>query len=207
MLVYAECGPMSPDKAPAETALLKIIIAGGFGVGKTTFVSAVSEIPPLTTEEYLTVASQRTDDLAGVADKTTTTVAMDFGRITLDGPHPVVLMLFGTPGQDRFVFAWDRLTQGSVGAVVLADTRRLSDSFKAVDYFEHRNVPFLVAVNQFEDSPHHYSPQEVREALTLPQHVPVLLCDARDRSSARTVLYQLVSYALSTLQSHMGAHT
>ncbi|MCM2576351.1 GTP-binding protein [Streptomyces meridianus] len=177
---------------------MKIVIAGGFGAGKTTLVGAVSEIDPLTTEEYLTSASSGTDSLAGVEAKRTTTVSMDFGRITFTTPRHIVLMLFGTPGQERFRFTWDDLSHGASGAVILADTRRLQDSFAAVSYFEDRHVPFVVAVNEFDDAPHRYSCQEVRQALELPEETPVLLCDARDTRSASTALITLVSYALTS---------
>ncbi|MBA9002828.1 GTP-binding protein [Thermomonospora cellulosilytica] len=182
-------------------ALLKIVIAGGFGVGKTTLVGAVSEIPPLTTEEYLTTAGAGTDCLTGVEDKTTTTVSMDFGRISFRHPQPMVLFLFGTPGQERFLFLWDDLTHGAIGAVVLVDTRRLEAGFTAVDYFEQRGLPFVVAVNDFDDAPHRYTPTEVRHALELPKQVPVVLCDARDTRSAAAVLTTLVSHALSRSRS------
>jgi signal recognition particle receptor subunit beta len=201
--VFATSSATSPDTAttdaPAPT-LVKIVVAGGFGVGKTTLVASVSEIPPLTTEEYLTSAGTTVDVLTGVAGKTTTTVSMDYGRITFDHPMPLILHLFGTPGQQRFMFAWQDLTHGAIGAVILVDTRRLAESFTAVSYFEQRRVPFLVAVNQF-DGAHHYTPDEVRAALALPANVPVLPCDARDTASAATVLITLVRHALTVLRS------
>jgi signal recognition particle receptor subunit beta len=172
---------------------LKILIAGGFGVGKTTLVSSVSEISPLRTEEVLTSAGTETDNIAGVETKRTTTVAMDFGRITI-APH-LVLYLFGTPGQDRFMFLWDELASGSLGAVVMADTRRLADSFNVIDYFERRGTPFMVAVNCFDGVRTHTSAQ-VRTALDLEQHVPVVLCDARERESVKEVLITLLEYIL-----------
>jgi uncharacterized protein len=178
---------------------LKIIIAGGFGVGKTTLVGSVSEIQPLLTEEYLTDVSVGVDDTSGVEAKTTTTVAMDFGRITLN--HDLVLYLFGTPGQDRFLFVWDELSLGAIGAIVLADTRRLADSFPSVDYFERRGVPFIVAVNCFEGS-RRYEPAEVQLALNLDLGVPVLLCDARKRDSAKEALIALVEHAMRAAWGH-----
>ncbi|MEU8629805.1 ATP/GTP-binding protein [Streptomyces sp. NPDC048669] len=187
-------GRSSRGRRPVEPVTLKILVAGGFGVGKTTMVGAVSEIRPLRTEERLTEAGRPVDDLEGVEAKTTTTVAMDFGRITLR--EDLVLYLFGTPGQDRFWFLWDELAQGALGAVVLADTRRLDDCFAAVDYFERRAIPFAVAVNCFEGADR-FPTGTVQAALDLDPEVPVLLCDARDRSSVRDVLVAVVEHALA----------
>jgi uncharacterized protein len=179
--------------APALPTAVKIIVAGGFGVGKTTLVGAVSEIQPLQTEELLTDLSVGVDDIVGVETKSTTTVVMDFGRITLG--DQLVLYLFGTPGQQRFLFVWDEITLGCIGAVVLADTRRLADCFTSVDYFEQRGIPFIVAVNCFEGS-RRYDPADVQLALNLDPDVPVVLCDARERASAKEVLITLVQHSM-----------
>ncbi|AFR10297.1 MULTISPECIES: GTP-binding protein [Nocardiopsis] len=186
----------SENRSSAYEAIpqaVKIIVAGGFGAGKTTLVGAVSEITPLSTEEVMTEASYGVDDLGGVENKTTTTVALDFGRITIN--DDIVLYLFGTPGQDRFWFMWDELVEGALGAVVLADTRRLDTCFHAVDFFEQRGVPFVVAVNRFDGSTP-YRAEEVREALDLSDAVPVLVADARERESAKEVLVSLVTHVI-----------
>ncbi len=181
------------DLDTASPVSIKILIAGGFGAGKTTLVSSVSEIRPLRTEEVLSEPSLLVDALDGVEQKTTTTVAMDFGRITVR--DDLVVYLFGTPGQHRFWFMWDELALGALGAVVMADTRRLADSFPSVDYFERRGLPFIVAVNCF-DGAKRFQPEAVRTALDLSASVPVVLCDARQRSSSRDVLVTLVEYAI-----------
>ena len=180
---------------------VKIIIAGGFGVGKTTFVGAVSEIDPLRTEAQITVESLGIDSVGPINGKTGTTVAMDFGRITI-GPD-MVLYLFGTPGQDRFWFMWDELARGSIGGVVLVDTRRLEDCFPAVDYFEALDVPFVVACNLFDGVATHH-PREVREALRVPSNTPVVLCDARRKSHVQETLVLLVEGALRKAQTRAG---
>lgn len=180
--------PSDPASDAGLTAH-KILIAGGFGAGKTTLVSAISEVRPLLTEEPLSTASVGRDSLAGLPDKKTTTVALDFGRITIS--ESLVLYLFGVPGQERFWFMWDELAYGALGAVVLADVRRLDDCFPSVNYFETRELPFIVAVNCFDDAPR-YDLAEIRLALDLDDDVPLVLCDARDQSSVKETLIRLV---------------
>ncbi|MDN3294751.1 ATP/GTP-binding protein [Streptomyces ficellus] len=185
-------GPRLEDALPATAAAaVKVVIVGGFGVGKTTLVGSVSEIRPLTTEETMTQAGVGVDDTAGVERKTSTTVAMDFGRISIN--EELVLYLFGTPGQQRFWFLWRGLFEGALGAVVLVDTRRLEVSFDVIGRLEERGVPFVVAVNSFPDAPEH-SLEELREALDLPGSVPLVVCDARRRDSSRDVLMTLMRY-------------
>ena len=183
----------SDNPAPSLTPY-KLLIAGGFAVGKTTMVSAISEVRPLLTEERLTTASVGHDDLRGVPGKTTTTVALDYGRISLS--DQLVLYLFGVPGQERFWFMWDELAYGALGAVVLADVRRLDDCFPSVNYFETRGVPFLVALNGFDGAPR-YEPDEVRDALDLDPDVPVVLCDAREFGSVKQVLISLIEHVVT----------
>src|SRR5580704_12013746 len=183
---------IAPASAPAASPTFiahKILVAGGFGSGKTTLVGAISEVRPLRTEEALTTASIGLDDLTGVGGKTTTTVALDFGRITL-GAH-IVLYLFGMPGQERFSFMWDELAYGALGAVILADVRRLDDCFPSVNYFETMRLPFVVAVNCFDDAPR-YDLAEIRLALDLDEDVPLVLCDARQQASVKNALIRLV---------------
>jgi uncharacterized protein len=189
---YARSDPAG-DPDGVVPVITKILVAGGFGVGKTTMVGSISEIRPLCTDEQLTDQGVGVDDTGGVEAKATTTVALDFGRITLH--EKLVLYLFGTPGQERFWFMWDELAHGVIGAVVLADTRRLADCFPSVDYFERREIPFIVAVNCF-DGAKRYRPTDVRTALDLDPRVPVVLCDARSRVSSKQVLITLVAYVL-----------
>lgn len=192
------------DYAPSNrnSASTKIVVAGGFGVGKTTFVGAVSEIDPLRTEALVTQESEGQDDISKVQQKQTTTVAMDFGRITL--ADNLVLYLFGTPGQRRFWFMWDDLVKGAIGAVVLVDTRRLDDSFAAVDYFEAKGLPFIVALNQFDDA-QVFSADEIREAMAIPAHIPVITVDARQRESAKQALVRVTEFALTQLSAGVAA--
>ncbi|MFE9923667.1 ATP/GTP-binding protein [Streptomyces sp. NPDC005774] len=197
-------GRSERGKPPIEPVTLKILVAGGFGVGKTTLVGAVSEIRPLRTEELLTEAGRPVDDLNGVEAKNTTTVAMDFGRITLR--EDLVLYLFGTPGQERFWFMWDELAEGALGAVVLADTRRLEDCFAAIDYFERRSIPFLVGVNCFEGAAR-YSADDIRRALDLDPDVPLLMGDARDRESVKAILVGVVQHAMAQAAQRRQAVT
>ena len=194
-MVYAP-SDLSTDRSDPPPTALKIVIAGGFGAGKTTLVSAVSEIRALHTEEVLTTESVDVDDNSGVEQKTTTTVALDFGRITIRAG--LVLYLFGTPGQKRFWFMWDELSRGAIGAVVLADTRRLKDCFAAIDYFEQRDCPFVVAVNCF-DGARRFNPEQIRRALDLSPTIPIVLCDVRQRESAKQILSAAVEHALNTL--------
>nr|WP_232107926.1 ATP/GTP-binding protein [Streptomyces gossypiisoli] len=177
--------------AAGETRSVKVMIAGGFGTGKTTMVRSVSDIKPLTTEETLTQASADVDRLIGVADKTETTVSLDFGKISLN--DTLMLYLFGTPGQERFWFLWNGLFKGALGAVVLVDTRRLASSFRAIEEMERQDVPFVVALNVFPDS-REYPVEEIRDALDIPSHIPVVAFDARDRASGRDVLVALIRH-------------
>ncbi|MFB7597606.1 ATP/GTP-binding protein [Streptomyces sp. NPDC056160] len=198
--------PADPVQPPGTQRLLplKIVIAGGFGVGKTTAVAAVSEIKPLSTEEYLTEPGAGVDDLTGLQDKDTTTVALDFGRLSLpDAPIPLELFLFGVPGQDRFVgLLWEDLARGAVGAIVLVDTRRLDISFSAVTYYEHLGLPFIVAVNEF-DGAHRYELEQIRDALGLPGRVPVIALDARDPVQVASTLLTLVDHASASASASL----
>ena len=187
-------------KAQRAAASTKIVIAGGFGVGKSTLVGAVSEIDPLRTEALVTNESEGVDDLAAVPTKATTTVAMDFGRLTL--AEDLVLYLFGTPGQRRFWFMWDDLCRGAIGAIVLVDTARLDESFSPLDYFESKGIPFIVAVNEFDGVPR-YPAEEIAAALALPAEVPIISLDARDREQAKGALVKITEYALMRLRESL----
>ena len=186
--------PSEPSVAADQVSAVKIVVAGGFGVGKTTFIGAVSEVKPLTTEAAMTSVSAGVDDLTKVTAKTTTTVALDFGRITID--PTLILYLFGTPGQERFGFMWDDLAIGALGGIALVDTRRIDDSFVAIDWFEARGVPFAIAVNAF-DGAERFELDEVRDALGVDASIPVVSCDARAKADVKDTLIALISHIVA----------
>jgi hypothetical protein len=193
-MAFATSDPTAAGPARRTKIPVKIVVAGGFGAGKSTFVGAISEIEPLRSEAVMTTASDQVDDLSHTTAKATTTVAMDFGRIALT--DEITLYLFGTPGQERFHFMWNELSRGAIGAVVLADTRRLGDCFAAIDYFEARNVPFIVAVNPF-DGVRTHPIAAIREAVQVPESVPMMYCDARARLDVKLALVTVVEHALN----------